>query len=148
MATAAPPATTSYQTEKNLASLISGDTTSALSTVDTLSSLKLLRDLAEHSENKADKKSIQQVIQVETRYLRTAIHALQNVPQIQAKFGQGLGAALSLASVLREKHAEKTYDHIITKALTGAGSLTGLETPLERATRLNKTGLLQPRSAM
>ena len=148
MATASPPATTSYQTEKNLASLISGDTTSALSTVDTLSSLKLLRDLAEHSENKQDKKSIQQVIQVETRYLRTAIHALQNVPSIQAKFGQGLGAALSLANVLREKHAEATYDTIITKALTEAGSLTGLETPIARADRLNKASLLQPSSAM
>ena len=148
MATTAPPTTTSYQTEKNLASLIAQDTTSALSTVDTLSSLKLLRDLAEHSENKSDKKSIQQVIQVETRYLRTAIHALQNVPQIQAKFGQGLGAALSLASVLREKHAEKTYDTIVTKALTEAGSLTGLETPFARAERLNKANLLQPSSAM
>ena len=94
MATATPPASTSYQTEKNLASLISGDTTSALSTVDTLSSLKLLRDLAKDSTNDLDRKSIQQVIQTETRYLRTAIHALQSTPSLQNKFGQGLGAAL------------------------------------------------------
>ena len=70
MATAQPPASTSYQTEKNLASLISGDTTSALSTVDTLSSLKLLRDLATDSTNSRDKASNQQVIQTETRYLK------------------------------------------------------------------------------
>ena len=148
MATAQPPASTSYQTEKNLASLISGDTTSALSTVDTLSSLKLLRDLATDSKNPRDKASIQQVIQTETRYLRTAIHALQNVPALQNKFGQGLGAALSLANVLREKHSEKTYDNIITGTLTSAGSLTGLETPAQRTGRLNNATLLQPRGNM
>ena len=106
MATAAPPSTTSYQTEKNLASLISGDTTSALSTVDTLSSLKLLRDLAVGSANDGDKTSIQQCIQTETRYLRTALKALQANPALQNKFGQGLGAALSLANVLRESETQ------------------------------------------
>ena len=146
MATAAPPASTSYQTEKNLASLISGDTTSALSTVDTLSSLKLLRDLADNSANPLDKTSIQQVIQTETRYLRTAIHALQNTPSLQNKFGQGLGAALSLANVLREKHAEHTYDHIISDAIIESGGKTGLETPEDRAFRLNTALLLQPTS--
>ena len=147
MATATPPASTSYQTEKNLASLISGDTTSALSTVDTLSSLKLLRDLAKDSTNDQDVKIIQQVIQTETRYLRTAIHALQSTPSLQNKFGQGLGAALSLANVLREKHAEKTYDSIITEAIKDNGSKTGLETPEDRRIRLNNTTLLQPNSA-
>jgi len=146
MAAAQPPASTSYQTEKNLASLISGDTTSALSTVDTLSSLKLLRDLAEKSTNVEDVRSIQQVIQTETRYLRTSIRALQTTPSLQAKFGQGLGAALSLANVLREKHAEKTYDTIITDALKINGAKTGLETPAERGKRLNTQSLLQPSS--
>ena len=144
MATAAPPMTTSYQTEKNLASLISGDTTSALSTVDTLSSLKLLRDLAERSANDGDKKSIQQCIQTETRYLRIALKSLQANPALQSKFGQGLGAALSLANVLREKHSEKTYDAIITDALTKQGGESGLETPGKRAERLNQDALLQP----
>ena len=148
MAAAAPPATTSYQTEKSLASLISGDTTSALSTVDTLSSLKLLRDLAAESQNVNDKASIQKCIQNETRYLRTALHALQNVPALQNKFGQGLGAALSLANVLRGKHKEKTYDNIITGSLRDAGALTGLETPAVRAGRLNSNVLLQPRGNM
>ena len=146
MATATPSASTSYQTERNLASPISGDTTSALSTVDTLSSLKLLRDLAENSSNELDKKSIQQVIQTETRYLRTAIHALQSTPSLQNKFGQGLGAALSLANVLREKHAEKTYDSIITDAIKVNGGKTGLEAPEARRIRLNTSLLLQPTS--
>ena len=148
MATAAPPMTTSYQTEKNLASLISGDTTSALSTVDTLSSLKLLRDLAERSANDGDKKSIQQCIQTETRYLRIALKSLQANPALQSKFGQGLGAALSLANVLREKHSEKTYDAIISTALETQGGASGLETPGQRALRLNKDVLLQPNNNM
>ena len=148
MATATPPSNTSYQTQKNLASLISGDTTSALSTVDTLSSLKLLRDLAEGSTNARDKTSIQQVIQTETRYLRTAIHALQSTPSLQNKFGQGLGAALSLANVLREKHADKTYDLIINRTIENNAVKTGLELPSKRAERLNLNTLLQPRSDM
>ena len=143
MATAAPPSTTSYQTEKNLASLISGDTTSALSTVDTLSFLKLLRDLAERSANDGDKKSIQQCIQTETRYLRIALKSLQANPALQSKFGQGLGAALSLANILREKHSVLTYDAIIGKALE-QGVASGLETPGKRAERLNQDALLQP----
>ena len=102
--------------------------------------------MAENSSNELDKKSIQQVIQTETRYLRTAIHALQSTPSLQNKFGQGLGAALSLANVLREKHAEKTYDSIITDAIKVNGGKTGLEAPEARRIRLNTSLLLQPTS--
>ena len=143
MATASPPSSTSYQTEKNLASLIAGDTNSALSTVDTLSSLKLLRDLAGSSTDDRDKSSIQQCIDTETQFLRTALFALQKTPALSAKFGTGLGAALSLANVLREKHTMRSYDAIISRSLDEAGALTGLETPDKRADRLNETRVLQ-----
>jgi len=143
MATATPPSSTGYQTQQNLASLISGDTTSALSTVDTLSSLKLLRELASGPIDGDARKSIQACINSETKYLRTSLFMLQNTPALSRKFGVGLGAALSLANVLREKHAEKTYNEIITTSLDAAGAKTGLETPKERADFLNGTSLLQ-----
>ena len=124
MATEKPPASTSYQTEKNLANLTSGDSTSALSSVDTLSGLNLFGYLA--SGSIIGKDSIRQCINTMTRYFRTALHALQKVPALRNKFGEGLGAALPLASVLREKYSEKTYDAIISQAITGAGKLNGL----------------------
>ena len=144
MATVTPPSNNSYQTQQNLAQLVSSDVTSALSTVDTLSSLKLLRELSSSdSIKKADRDSIQACIDSETRYLRTSLHMLQNTPALSRKFGVGLGAALSLSSVLRQKHAEKTYDTVITKALNIASGKTGLMTPEKRAGKLNKTSLLQ-----
>ena len=143
MAATAPPSSTSYQTQQNLASLVSGDTESALSTVDTLASLKLLRELTENTDDFKGKSSIQECINSETKYLRTSLYMLQNTPSLSRKFGVGLGAALSLSNILRQKHAEKTYDIIITDALNEAGDKTGLERPKKRADFLNGTSVLQ-----
>lgn len=140
MATATPPMRSgggapSYAAQQSLAALLANDTTAALSTVDTLSSLKLLRDLVPEG----DKGLIQRTIDVESRYLKTSLKLLQS-PEggaLRTKFGEGLGAALSLASLLRSRHAEKTYDALIDQGIEKAGASFGLETYQSRADRLN-----------
>ena len=139
MASATPPSSgggaPSYAAQQSLAALLSNDTTAALSTVDTLSSLKLLRDLVPEG----DKPLIQRTINVESRYLKTALKALQDNKALRDKFGEGLGAALSLSSLIRSRHAEKTYDAIIDQGIERAGGSFGLETFESRAAMLNGT---------
>ena len=123
----------SYAAQQSLAALLTNDTVAPLSTVDTLSSLKWLRDLVPNK----DSPLIQRTINVETRYLKTSLKLLQNSEALRNRFGEGLGAALSLSSLIRSRHAEKTYDAIIDKGIESAGATFGLETPQARADQLN-----------
>ena len=139
-----PAGTPSYAAEQSLAQLVAGAAPPSGTTIDTLSSLALLKKLA--VPNSEDAKVVDAAIKHETKYLKTALHALQSNPALSSRFGQGIGAAMSLASILRARHATKVYDSVVDGAMADSGNKFGLETVENSVKRINNPKVIQDRS--
>ena len=123
-----------------VAQFVVGETAPDLTTMDTMATLKLLKDVlpAEHHG------LLNGVINVETKFLRTALHMLANNKALRDKFGMGLGAAMALASMVREMHAKKIFDKIMGDSMNDSGAAQGLESITDRVNALNmSTSVLQ-----
>ena len=65
-----------------------------------------------------DKKLWQGYIDNSTRMLRLAASAIQDNPAIEEKLGvSGLQGVLALASLLKQRHADKVFDRVMDNAI-------------------------------
>jgi len=65
-----------------------------------------------------DKKLWQGYIDNSTRMLRLAASAIQDNPAIEEKLGvSGLQGVLALASLLKQRHADKVFDKVMDNAI-------------------------------
>ena len=131
-----PAALTGGGHHNKLAGLLAGQIAPSLSTMDTLATCKMFKDVLPVDQHGL----IYKVIGVETKFLRTALHMLANNKALRDKFGLGLGAAMALASMLREMHSKKVFENIMDNAFEDANTSmgeSGLEDPKERAKDLN-----------
>ena len=131
-----PAALTGGGHHNKLAGLLAGQIAPSLSTLDTLATCKMFKDVLPISQHGL----IDKVIGVETKFLRTALHMLANNKALRDKFGLGLGAAMALASMLREMHSKKVFENIMDNAFDNASTsmgADGLSDPKERAEDLN-----------
>ena len=131
-----PAALTSGGSHNKLAGLLAGQIAPSLSTMDTLATCKMFKDVLPISQHGL----IDKVIGVETKFLRTALHMLANNKALRDKFGMGLGAAMALASLLREMHSKKVFENIMDNAFDNASNsmgADGLSNPKTRADDLN-----------
>ena len=95
-----------------IANLVSGQTAPPLTTLDTMTTLKMLKNVLPDHQHYL----INNVINVETKYLRTALHMLENNPALKRHFGTGVGAGMALASLVREWEAKDILDNIMAQA--------------------------------
>lgn len=131
-----PAALTGGGHHNKLAGLLAGQIAPSLSTLDTLATCKMFKDVLPISQHEL----IDKVIGVETKFLRTALHMLANNKALRDKFGMGLGAAMALASMLREMHSKKVFENIMDNAFNDASTSmgqSGLSDPVQRAKDLN-----------
>ena len=128
--------------DQSIANLVSGQTAPPLTTLDTMATLKMLKDVLPDHQHYL----INNVINVETKYLRTALHMLEANPALKRHFGTGVGAGMALASLVREREAKDILDNIMKTAFTDASAKMnegtrkgyGLISAADQATELNK----------
>ena len=127
--------------DQSIANLVSGQTAPPLTTLDTMATLKMLKDVLPAHQHYL----INNVINVETKYLRTALHMLEANPALKRHFGTGVGAGMALASLVREREAKDILDNIMRDAFTDASTTMnktadgyGLVSAAAQATELNK----------
>ena len=128
---AAPAAASSFSVQQQLAAKMGGSQkdTHAVSPLDELLALKSLKEMAVATD---DKKLWQGYIDNSTRMLRLAASAIQENPAIEEKLGvSGLQGVLALASLLKQRHADKVFDKVMDQAI-GEGDAASRE----RAQRL------------
>ena len=120
---AAPAAASSFSVQQQLAAKIGGSQrdTHAVSPLDELLALKSLKEMGASTE---DKKLWQGYINNSTRMLRLAAEAINRNPAIEEKLGvSGLQGVLALASLLKQRHADKVFDKVMDNAIgEGQGS--------------------------
>jgi hypothetical protein len=106
-----------FTAQKQLESLMTGDTTPNMSTVDILSSLKLLNNIME-----IDKASpVYRVANEETKYLSAAMHAISSNQMLSDKFGSGFQGSMTLAGLLKSTHAKQVFDLTMANVLEMSG---------------------------
>jgi hypothetical protein len=114
---AAPAAASSFSVQQQLAAKIGGSQrdTHAVSPLDELLALKSLKEMGATTD---DKKLWQGYINNSTRMLRLAAEAINRNPAIEEKLGvSGLQGVLALASLLKQRHADKVFDKIMDNAI-------------------------------
>jgi hypothetical protein len=104
--------------DQSIANLVSGQTAPPLTTLDTMATLKMLKDVLPPHQHYL----INNVINVETQYLRTALHMLEANPALKRHFGTGVGAGMALASLVRDREAKSILDNIMKDAFEEAST--------------------------
>ena len=83
-----------------------------------LDELLALKSLKEMGANDADRLLWQGYIDNSTRMLRLAAQAIKTNPAIEEKLGvSGLQGVLALASLLKQRHADKVFDSVMDNAI-------------------------------
>jgi len=99
--------TDSFAKTQQFQAAVTGEAVHVIPFADSLTLLKSLKGLA------PDDAGIKLMIEEETRYLRRAINGIATMPLLQQTFGHGLGAAMELAPLLRQRQAAKTMDSVL-----------------------------------
>ena len=118
---AAPAAASSFSVQQQLAAKIGGSQkdTHAVSPLDELLALKSLKEMG---ADEADRDLWQGYIDNSTRMLRLAAQAIKTNPAIEEKLGvSGLQGVLALASLLKQRHADKVFDKVMDNAIGEGG---------------------------
>jgi hypothetical protein len=146
---AASAAASSFSVQQQLAAKIGGSQKNmhAVSPLDELLALKSLKEMAASTD---DKTLWQGYIDNSTRMLRLAASAINDNPAIEEKLGvSGLQGVLALASLLKQRHADKVFDKVMDNAI-GEGDdksraraqALKLDSVAKRYARVNNTNFI------
>jgi hypothetical protein len=143
---AAPAAASSFSVQQQLAAKMGGSQkdTHAVSPLDELLALKSLKEMAKST---TDKDLWQDYIDNSTRMLRLAATAIKDNPAIEEKLGvSGLQGVLALASLLKQRHADKVFDRVMDQAISEGDDTSrataqrlGLDAVAKRYSLVNNT---------
>jgi len=93
----------------NVQNAVGGDVSKTLTTVDVLASLKAMNDFAEGD----DRLTIKAIADNELSYLKSAMKAINDNQLLSLKFGNGLEGAMTVAGLLKQRNAERTYTKVL-----------------------------------
>ncbi len=100
----------SYNSQKQLESVVAGNSNPLFSSIDTLASLRQLNYFKTSPDIDPD---IAKIAESETLFLSQSMKAIAQSPLLASKFGSGMSGAVGLASILKDKYSEARFNESI-----------------------------------